>query len=225
MFFRQLFDKESSTYTYILADETTKEAIVIDAVIEQHERDVKFLQELGFKVIYAFDTHIHADHVTGMGKLKQALGCKIGQPDTDGLTNADFVIHDGDSITFGQYKIKAIKTPGHTNTDTSYIIDNRVFTGDCLFVRGTGRTDFQSGSAKTMYESITQKLFILPDNTLVYPAHDYKGMMLSTIAEEKHFNPRLTKGKDKFIEIMENLNLPHPHKIDIAVPANLACGL
>jgi sulfur dioxygenase len=225
MLLRQLFDKQSSTYTYLIADKQSKEAIIIDSVLEQHERDLKLINELGLKLKYAIDTHIHADHITGMGLLKQNLNCQIAMPFASNINIADFLINDGDNLNFGSYNLKAIHTPGHTECDTCYLVDNLLFSGDTLFIRGTGRTDFQSGSAELMYNSIHNKLFSLPDSTIVLPAHDYNGMTQSTIFEEKNYNPRLLNGKDNFINIMNTLNLAKPKNIESAVPANMKCGV
>jgi glyoxylase-like metal-dependent hydrolase (beta-lactamase superfamily II) len=226
MVFRQLFDTETSTYTYLLADNKSKEAIIIDSVKENVERDLHLIQELGLRLIYTIETHIHADHITGAGDLSLRTGAKRVVPKNSQVECADILLADGDELKFGDCNIKAIHTPGHTDTCTSYLIDNMVFTGDALFIRGNGRTDFQNGSAEALYDSITKKLFTLPDDTFVYPGHDYKGMNLSTIKEEKQFNPRIKIGttKDEFINTMNTLKLVNPKKIQEAVPANLKCG-
>jgi sulfur dioxygenase len=226
MLFRQMFDGESSTYTYLLADLEQKEAILVDPVLEQVERDLKLLQELGLTLRYCLETHIHADHITGTGKLRQLTGCLGILPENAEAECADRHIQDGEPLKLGTIIIKAIATPGHTDSHMAYLINGkRVLTGDALFIRGCGRTDFQNGDAGTLYNSVTKKLFTLPDATLVYPAHDYKGRTVSTIFEEKQWNPRFAnRDKHNFIELMNNLNLPNPKKIMEAVPANKLCG-
>jgi glyoxylase-like metal-dependent hydrolase (beta-lactamase superfamily II) len=226
MLFRQLFDRETSTYTYLIADPETKEAVLVDPVLEQVERDYKLSQELGLTLKYCLETHIHADHITGTGKLRQLTGCEGIAPEKANVACADRQIRDGEILTVGAVKIEAIATPGHTECHFAYLVNgDRVLTGDALFIRGCGRTDFQSGDAGTLYDSITQKLFTLPEETLVYPGHDYRGHCVSTIGEEKQFNPRLAgKERDSFIELMNNLNLPDPEKIMEAIPANIKCG-
>ncbi|MTJ08377.1 MULTISPECIES: MBL fold metallo-hydrolase [unclassified Anabaena] len=226
MLFRQLFDHESSTYTYLIADEKTKAAILIDPVLEQVERDLQLIKELGLVLRYCFETHIHADHITGTGKLRQLTGCLGIVPDNAPVTCADKQIKDKEIIQLDGIIIQAIATPGHTNSHAAYLINNeRLFTGDSLLIRGCGRTDFQSGNAGTLFDVITQKLFTLPDETLVYPGHDYKGFTVSTIQEEKQHNPRFTQhNRDSFIHFMSNLNLPNPQKIMAALPANERCG-
>lgn len=226
MLFRQLFDLESSTYTYLLADENTKEAILIDPVLEQVERDLKLLQELGLSLRFCWETHVHADHITGTAKLRKATACLSIVPEKAQVDCANKHIKDGDILQLGSVTIKAIATPGHTDSHMTYYVNyDRVFTGDALFVRGCGRTDFQSGDAGTLFDSVTQRLFALPNETLVYPAHDYRGHTVSTIEEEKHWNPRFAgRSRDGFIEFMANLNLPEPKKMMEAVPANERCG-
>ncbi len=226
MLFRQLFDAESSTYTYLIADIATKEAILVDPVLEQVERDRKLLQELGLSLRYCLETHIHADHITGTDKLREATGCLGIVPENAHATCADRHIKDGEILELGDITIEAIATPGHTDSHNAYLVNNdRVLTGDALFIRGCGRTDFQSGDAGTLYDSVTKRLFSLPDDTLVYPAHDYRGQTVSTIGEEKRLNPRFA-GRDRasFIDFMANLNLPDPKKMMEAVPANEQCG-
>ncbi|GMH34157.1 hypothetical protein BSKO_01991 [Bryopsis sp. KO-2023] len=226
--FRQLFDSESSTYTYILGDRDTSEAIIIDPVLEQVEREVQLLQEMGLKLLYAINTHCHADHVTGTGKLKKLLpGLKSGISAASGAA-ADIHYQPGDQIQFGSFQLVVLPTPGHTNGCVSYHMrcaGGMVFTGDALLIRGCGRTDFQEGNAEVLYDSVHSQIFTLPDTTTVYPAHDYNGRMSSTVAEEKAHNPRLTKSKEEFVQIMNNLELSYPKKIDVAVPANLVCGI
>ncbi len=225
--FYQLFEPKSSTYTYILADKESREAVIIDSVIDTVERDLKLIKELGFKIRYAIETHVHADHITGSGILRSKLGAKYVLSKASEVDCADVLLEDGQELNFGKYSIKAISTPGHTDACTSYYCEGRVFTGDALLIRGCGRTDFQQGSASKLFHSVRKKLFSLPDQTQVYPAHDYKGHTHSTIGDEKKHNPRLNIDvlEDEFIEIMDNLNLPHPKQIDKAVPGNKICGL
>lgn len=225
--FRQLFESESSTYTYILADSVTKEAIIIDPVKETLERDMSLLEEMHLKLKYILETHVHADHITSAGTLKEKTKAKIVLGVGTGLETADVLLEDNETLSFGSHKIKAIRTPGHTNGCTSYYIDGYVFTGDALLIRGCGRTDFQEGSAETLYKSVKGRLFLLPKDTLVYPGHDYQGRTCSSIAEEMQSNPRLriSVSEGDFIEIMNNLKLEKPKKIDVAVPANLKHGL
>jgi sulfur dioxygenase len=226
MLFRQLFDAETSTYTYLIADLDIKEAILVDPVLEQVDRDLKLLKELRLNMRYCLETHIHADHITGTDRLRQMTGCLGIVPENAQAACADLRIGDGETLKLGTITIKAIATPGHTDSHNAYLVNrDRVLTGDALFVRGCGRTDFQSGDAGTLYDSVTQRLFALPDETSVYPAHDYRGHTVSTIGEEKHWNPRFVgRTRDDFIEFMGDLNLPDPKKIMEAVPANEMCG-
>ena len=228
MFFRQLFDAESSTYTYLLADEKTRDAVIIDPVNTQHERDATLIRELELKLVFAVDTHVHADHVTGLGLMRDAFRCKTGLSMHGATDCPDRLFHHGDEIIFGEYALDVIETPGHTNGCVSYATRDRamVFTGDALLIRGCGRTDFQQGDARTLWRSVHEKLFVLPAATLVYPGHDYKGRTASSIGEEKRLNPRLggMRTCDEFIKIMAELALAPPSKIDIALPANLQCG-
>lgn len=226
MLFRQLFDPQSSTYTYLIADPETKEAVLVDPVLEQVERDLKLIEELGLKLHYCLETHIHADHITGTAKLREKTGCLGIVPDNANIACADRFVKDGEIINLGSILMEVIFTPGHTDSHVAYLVNKtHLLTGDALFIRGCGRTDFQSGDSGLMYESVTKKLFGLPDETLVYPGHDYKGQTVSTIGEEKQFNPRFVgKNKASFIEFMSNLNLPNPQKIMEAVPANQQCG-
>jgi sulfur dioxygenase len=226
MLFRQLYDSESSTYTYLIADLATKEAVLIDPVLEQLERDLRLLQELGLNLRYCLETHIHADHITGTGKLRELTGCLGILPAKAQANCANYHIQDREDLKLGSIVIKAIATPGHTDSHMAYLVNQkRVLTGDALFIRGCGRTDFQRGDAGALYDSVTTKLFTLPDTTLVYPAHDYKGQTVSTIGEEKSWNPRFV-GRDRanFIQLMNNLNLADPKKMMEAVPANEQCG-
>jgi len=226
---RQLFDDESSTYTYLLWDMDSKDAILIDPVDIQVDRDLKEVEEEGVKLIYGVNTHAHADHVTGTGLLKQKLpGLKSIISKSSGAMADQHIAH-GDKITFGSRYVEVRATPGHTAGCVSYVTDDSkmVFTGDALLIHGCGRTDFQEGSADTLYDSVHSQLFTLPEDCVVYPAHDYKERTSSTIGDEKANNPRLGAGKTKseFIDIMNNLNLSKPKKIDVAVPANMRCGV
>jgi glyoxylase-like metal-dependent hydrolase (beta-lactamase superfamily II) len=225
MIFRQLFEPESSTYTYLIADPATQRAALIDPVLEQVERELTLLRELGLTLTHVLDTHVHADHVTASGQLRERTGCQVVGSE-GGASCADRHARHGDVVQVGGLSLRVLATPGHTDDSVSYLLGDRVFTGDALLVRGTGRTDFQNGNAGQLHDSITHQLFTLPDETQVYPAHDYKGHTVTTIGEEKRFNPRLA-GKDRasFIQLMAELHLPPPKKIDIAVPANRACGL
>jgi len=225
--FYQLFELESSTYTYLLADPATKEAVIIDSVLETAERDLKLIQELGLELKYILDTHIHADHVTGAGRLRALTGAKSAISHRAKVECVDHPLKDGDMLFIGKTSISAFETPGHTNSCMSFLIEGRVFTGDALLIRGTGRTDFQGGSSETLFDSVHQKLFTLPDHTEVYPGHDYKGQTKSTISLERQFNPRLALGKTKsdFVKIMAELKLASPKKIAQALPANLTCGI
>ncbi len=231
MIFRQLFDKESSTYTYLVGDERTGEAALIDPVVEHLERDLKLVSELGLRLVGVFDTHVHADHVTGAGKLRERTSATTHVSARGGAPCADVEMQDGHVARIGGVTITARSTPGHTNGCMSFVVAAdgerlRVFTGDTLLVRGCGRTDFQEGDAATLWRSVHEKLFTLPDDTLVYPAHDYRGFTVSTIGEEKRLNPRLGGSMtiDSFVTLMKNLDLPPPGKIHEAVPANRACG-
>lgn len=226
MLFRQLFDKESSTYTYLIADPESKTAILVDPVLEQVERDLQILQQLGLTLGYCIETHIHADHITGTDKLRSLTGCLAILPENAEATCADHYITDGNMLELGNVQIRAIATPGHTDSHMAYLVnDTHLLTGDALFIRGCGRTDFQNGDAESLYDAVTQKLFTLPDDTLVYPGHDYQGQTVSTIGEEKCWNPRFAgHSRNQFIELMKNLNLPQPKKILEAVPANQHCG-
>ncbi len=224
---RQLFDRPSSTYTYLVWDEASREAAVIDSVREQVERDIQLIKELDLDLRYALETHVHADHITASGLLRERLGCRIGVHAQVGSECPDLKLSDRDRIVLGHQSLDVLYTPGHTDTDVCYLGQGVVFTGDILLIHGSGRTDFQSGDAARSYDSITGRLFTLPDETLVYPAHDYNGFTCSTIGEEKLFNPRLGGGKsrEEYIRIMQGMDLDKPKLIDVAVPGNQACGL
>ncbi len=226
--FRQLFDPQSSTYTYLLGCSKTKEAILIDPVFEQVRRDAALIEELGLKLIATLETHVHADHVTGAWLLKRRTGSRIVVSEAGGAQGADVYLKHGDKVKFGTRHLGARATPGHTHGCLSYVLDDEsmAFTGDTLLIRGCGRTDFQQGEPHDMYRSVHLQLFTLPDGCTLYPAHDYRGLTSTSVAEEKRFNPRLggALSESDFVGYMKNLNLPHPKKIDIAVPANLKCG-
>jgi sulfur dioxygenase len=229
MIFRQLSDKESSTFTYLVADEEAGVAGLVDPVLEQVARDRKLLDELGLRLVAVLDTHVHADHVTGAGKLRELTGATTYVSAAGGAPCADVAVADGDRIAIGGIVLRALATPGHTGGCLSFVVEGvplRVLTGDALLVRGCGRTDFQDGDAATLYRSIHEKLFTLPDDTLVYPAHDYKGFTVTTIGEEKRHNSRLGPGVSlaAFVAEMAALHLPPPAKIHEAVSANRACG-
>ncbi|MEC4747639.1 rhodanese-like domain-containing protein [Methylomicrobium sp. Wu6] len=227
MIFKQLFDTETWTYTYFIADPVTKEAVLIDPVKSHLDEYIALLDQHGLKLKYTLETHVHADHITASGLLRQKLGAKTGVGQLCGAVGADLQLQDGDVLEFaGDEIIKVIATPGHTKGSVSFLWRDRLFTGDSLFIGGCGRTDFQGGDAGALYDCITQRLFTLPDDTLVYPGHDYQGRWVSNIMQERTTNPRLAgKSRGEFIEIMNNLNLPKPRLIDEAVPANRYCGL
>ncbi|MBX3230625.1 MAG: MBL fold metallo-hydrolase [Labilithrix sp.] len=228
MIFRQLFDQVSSTYSYLLADEQTREAVLIDPVFERHVRDAALVRELGLSLLYTIDTHCHADHVTGAWLMRDAFGSKSALAREYGATNVDLPLADGDVIRFGGESLEVRATPGHTDGCLSFVTPDRtmVFTGDALLVRGAGRTDFQQGDPSLLYQSIQKQLFSLPDDCVVYPAHDYDGRTSSTIGEERRFNARIggNAREEDFVGYMMNLALPHPKQLDIAVPANMRGG-
>jgi glyoxylase-like metal-dependent hydrolase (beta-lactamase superfamily II)/rhodanese-related sulfurtransferase len=224
--FYQLFEFESCTYTYLISDPQTKEAILIDPVLETFERDAKLIKELELSLKWIIDTHVHADHITSAGKLRELTGAKTALSHAAKVDCVDYPLKDGDLLHFGSFSIKALETPGHTDSCMSFVFEDRVFTGDCLLIRGCGRTDFQQGSSHKLYHSVHTKLFSLPDETLVFPAHDYRGISHSTIGTEKALNPRLKLGttEEQFTQIMSELKLAYPKKIHEALPANMACG-
>ena len=228
LIFRQLFDPQSSTYTYLLADAERREAVLIDPVFEQAQRDAALIEELGLRLVWALETHVHADHVTGAWLLRERLGCRIALSAQGGAEGHDRGLAHGDRIAFGGRSLEAIATPGHTSGCTSYVLDDRsmVFTGDALLIRGCGRTDFQQGDAATLYRSIRERIFTLPGHCLVYPGHDYRGLTCSSVGEEQRFNPRLggAIAEADFVGYMQNLGLAHPKAMAVAVPANLRCG-
>ncbi len=228
MIFRQLFDLASSTYTYLLACETSKKAILIDPVFEQVRRDTALLQELGLTLQTVLDTHCHADHVTSAWLLKQKTGCVVGSAAVINASDVDLLLQDGATIEFGDHHLKVLSTPGHTDGCLTYVTDDQTmaFTGDALLIRGCGRCDFQQGNAHTLFNSITNKIFQLPDGCKIFPGHDYNGRTMSTVAEEKVFNARVGGGASEsdFVGYMDNMQLPHPKLINHAVPANLKSG-
>jgi glyoxylase-like metal-dependent hydrolase (beta-lactamase superfamily II)/rhodanese-related sulfurtransferase len=228
LIFRQLADPQSSTYTYLLADSESREAVLIDPVFEQVRRDAALIDELGLRLRCTLDTHVHADHVTAAWLLKQRLGSDIAIGARSGAQGADRYLNQRDKIAFGRRYLAVRETPGHTAGCLLYVLDDErmAFTGDCLLVRGCGRTDFQGGDAHAMYRAVHQQIFTLPEDCLLYPAHDYRGITVTTVLEERRFNPRLggNLSESDFTGYMENLNLPHPKQIDVAVPANLRCG-
>ncbi|KAH7685984.1 Persulfide dioxygenase protein [Dioscorea alata] len=235
LLFRQLFEKESSTYTYLLADvgHPEKPALIVDPVDRTVDRDLSLVKELGLKLIYAMNTHVHADHITGTGLIKSRVSGVKSVISTASNAKADILVEHGDKIYFGNLFLEVRATPGHTLGCLTYVTGDEpdqphprmAFTGDALLIRGCGRTDFQGGSSNKLYESVHSQIFTLPKDTLLYPAHDYKGFTVSTVEEEMLYNPRLSKDEDTFKTIMENLNLPYPKMIDAAVPANLVCGM
>jgi sulfur dioxygenase len=224
--FHQLFEPESSTYTYIIADKNTKEAAIIDPVLETVDRDLKLIEELGLNLIYVLDTHIHADHITGAGEIRKRIPVKTAVSRDADVACVDIPLEEGQELLLGDKKIKVIATPGHTNTCLTYAFENMIFTGDALLIRGCGRTDFQQGSTDKLFHSVREKLFKLPDETVIFPGHDYRGLTSTTIGTEKKHNARLKESIDltNFKKIMSELNLANPKKIHEAVPANLACG-
>lgn len=239
MILRQLFHADTGTYTYLLGCEETREALIIDPVIDNIAHYLQLLRELNLALVKALDTHVHADHITALGSLRDQTGCisMMGAPDSEGAARAACVsatFKEGDIISFGKHRLKALYTPGHTDDSYCFLLEGSgkkaarpalLFTGDTLLIRGSGRTDFQNGNSKHQYHSIFNKLLALPDDTVVYPGHDYKGWTSSTIAEERQHNPRLqVKDEAAYVALMANLKLANPKWMDVAVPANLACG-
>ena len=228
LLFRQLYDIESGTFTYLLADEKNREGIIIDSVYERHERDLALINELQINLRYAIETHCHADHVTAAWLIRQQTSCQVAASKASDIQGLDMALSAGDTLTFGEFSLQVRATPGHTPGCISLFLPEpaMVFTGDCLLIRGCGRTDFQQGSAALLYHSITEQLFSLPNETLLCPGHDYDGRTTSTIGEEKALNPRVGGDANErdFVGFLDNLQLPHPKKIAIAVPANLKLG-
>jgi glyoxylase-like metal-dependent hydrolase (beta-lactamase superfamily II)/rhodanese-related sulfurtransferase len=226
MIFRQLFDSVSGTYSYLLASRAGGEALILDPVLEKVDRYCQLLRELDLRLVKAVDTHLHADHVTGLGELRDRTHCVTIMGEQSKADVVAMRVTEGDKVTIEGITLDVIYTPGHTDDSYSYLMGDRVFTGDTLLIRGTGRTDFQNGSARAQYESIFGRLLKLPDETLVFPAHDYKGDTVSTIGEEKRFNPRLqVRSVDEYVELMSNLKLPNPKLMDVVLPANMHVGL
>jgi glyoxylase-like metal-dependent hydrolase (beta-lactamase superfamily II) len=226
MIFRQLFDHESCTYTYLIAHAASREAILVDSVINNVPQYLQLIKELDLNLVLAIDTHIHADHVTGMGPLRNETQCAIAIGEHAKAECINYKVREGEQLEVGDISMDVLYTPGHTDDSYSFVMKDRVLTGDTLLIRGTGRTDFQNGDPAAQYDSLFNKLLKMPDDTLVYPAHDYNGMTISTIGEEKRFNPRLQVGSEQeYVELMNGLEFDPPKLIDIAVPANLKCGL
>lgn len=231
MIFKQLFEPDSSTYTYLISCPETGITALIDPVLDTVERDLSVLQEMGLKLDYSIDTHLHADHLTGARRLREQTGSRVVYPAMDELPCADIGVREGEPFRVGNIELHPLFTPGHTDHHHAYLIDNgtqqMLFSGDALLIEACGRTDFQSGDAATLYRSIHEKFFTLPDETLVYPCHDYEGRCITTIRQEKQRNPRLGNGKtlEEFVAIMQGMDLPYPRKIDFAVPGNSECGV
>jgi glyoxylase-like metal-dependent hydrolase (beta-lactamase superfamily II) len=230
MLFRQLFEPQSSAYTYLVACEQSREAALIDPVLETVDRDLELLVSLGLSLRLTIETHIHADHVTGASRLRERTGCRCAVPEASGAEHVDIAVREGEPLRIGALELEPLHTPGHTDDHHSYFLDSgggpRVFTGDALLIDGCGRTDFQNGDAATLYRSVHAKIFSLPADTLVYPGHDYQQRHVSSVGQERERNPRLGGGKtvEEFVAIMTALNLPRPKKMDVAVPANRECG-
>jgi glyoxylase-like metal-dependent hydrolase (beta-lactamase superfamily II) len=224
--FRQLFDRESSTYSYLLASRPGGQALLIDPVKEELQTYLQLIRELDLRLVFAVDTHVHADHVTALGALRDTTGCISVMGKESRVTCVSKRVVDGEVLRVDGLELRAVHTPGHTDDSYSFVMPDRVFTGDTLLIRGTGRTDFQNGDPRAQYDSLFNKLLRLPDETLVYPAHDYKGWMVSTIGEEKAHNPRLqVRSREEYVALMRALKLDNPKLMDVAVPANLECGL
>jgi glyoxylase-like metal-dependent hydrolase (beta-lactamase superfamily II) len=229
MIFRQLFDPETSTYTYLLADEESRRCVLIDPVLEQFDRDRSLIRDLGLRLTHTLETHVHADHVTASGQFRVEVGSQIVVGADSGVTSADVYVEEGQTISLGSHEIEVRPTPGHTSGCVSYVLhdEGMAFTGDALLIRGCGRTDFQEGDAARLYRSVREQIFTLPSAYLLYPGHDYRGRTVTTVDEEKRLNARLALDKSEleFVAIMKGLDLAHPKRIDVAVPANLECGL
>jgi sulfur dioxygenase len=226
MIFRQLFDSVSGTYTYLLASRRGGEALILDPVLEKVDRYIQLVNELDLRLVKAVDTHLHADHITGLGSLRDRTHCITVMGERSKVDVVSMRLSEGDKLTIEGVALDVLYTPGHTDDSYSFLLSDRVFTGDTLLIRGTGRTDFQNGDARAQYDSIFNKLLRLPDDTMVFPAHDYKGETVSTIGEEKRYNPRLqVKSIDEYADLMNNLKLPNPKMMDVAVPANMHVGL
>lgn len=226
MIFRQLFDQASGTYTYLLASRRGGEALIIDPVLEKVDRYIQLIKELDLKLVKAVDTHLHADHITGLGALRDRTHCITVMGEKSRVDVVSMRLAEGDKLTIEGLSLDVLYTPGHTDDSYSFVMADRVFTGDTLLIRGTGRTDFQNGDPRAQYDSIFNKLLKLPDETLVFPAHDYKGDTVSTIGEEKAYNPRLqVKSVEEYVDLMNGLNLPNPKMMDVAVPSNMRVGL
>ena len=228
MIFRQLFDPQSSTYTYLLADASTRDAVMIDPVFEQARRDIALIEELGLRLKCTLETHVHADHVTGAWLLKDKLDSRIALSAVSGAEGADQYLKDGERVAFGRRQLEARATPGHTSGCMTYVLDDQsmAFTGDALLIRGCGRTDFQQGDPQTLFRSVRGRIFSLPDHCTLFPGHDYRGLTATSVGEEKLYNPRLAEAilEQDFVGYMKHLGLPHPKQMDVAVPANLKCG-
>jgi glyoxylase-like metal-dependent hydrolase (beta-lactamase superfamily II) len=229
MLFRQLFDAPTGTYTYLLADEESRHAVVIDPVREQAARDVELIEELGLRLLWSLETHVHADHVTGGGELRRRLGCRLVVGAGTGVLTADRTVRTGDVVAFGRHALEARETPGHTGGCVTWVChaERMAFTGDALLIRGCGRTDFQQGDPRTLWRSVHEQILSLPPETRLYPGHDYRGRTVSTVAEERRYNARLGGGRgvEEFVRIMDALDLPYPQRMDEAVPANMASGV
>jgi len=228
LIFRQLFDEDSSTYTYLLGDDVTGDAVLIDPVFEQVGRDTALLRELSLSLNFVLDTHCHADHISAAWLLREKLSCGIAVSHKSGVTGATVYLVDNDVLSFGNHSLKVLLTPGHTEGCATFVLDDmsRAFTGDTILIRGCGRTDFQGGNPSVLYRSVHQKIFMLPPTTILYPGHDYRGLSSTSVAEEKNYNPRLggEVSEEDFSGFMNNLGLAYPERIDVAVPANLMCG-
>lgn len=226
MLFRQMFERESSTYSYLIATRRGGDALLLDPVKSEVDKYLQLLAQLELRLVYAIDTHVHADHVTALGDLRAKTGCTTIMGSHSRADCVSRKVEDGEVIRLGDLELRALYTPGHTDDSYSFVMNDRVFTGDTLLIRGSGRTDFQNGDARMQYQSLFGKLLALPDDTLVFPAHDYKGWTVSTIGEERAHNPRLRPTSEReFVELMRAVVLPSPRQMDVAVPANLACGV